>query len=208
MKIAIAVALFLGLVQSTPHSTEDPAPLDLDWLPGLGQVSVSAEGHRLRVSVQADASQSVQEFDLDELPSTARINAVKAGPWYGLAGIALVLAIEDGESTEYRLLLSREGRFDGDTLRSASLSTGTLGWFLSQPLFSSQGEPYRIVDVHNPGDGDALEITFRRGWPDLHSRDPRVDEKIFFDSCGGYWPEPLQPGRAVLYEVRAVRNAR
>ena len=84
---------------------------------------------------------------------------------------------------------------------------GHSGWFLSPPLFTSSGAPYRIVDVHCPGT-DALEITFRRGWPNVSKEDIELDEKVFFDTCPGDFGAALAPGRAALVEVTATHNVR
>jgi hypothetical protein len=205
MKTVIALALLFALVPSDPPRAEGPVPLETTWLPGLGRASVSAEGRRLELAIGEGASARAFSLPLDDLPADARIRSAKAGPWMGEAGLAVVLAVESGPSTEYRFLLS--GQVEGASARpsSESLRTGAQGWFLAKPLFASTGEAYRIVDVHNPHGGDALEITFRRGWPDLRSPEPRLDEKVFFDSCGGYWPEPLMAGRAELRDVIGLR---
>lgn len=197
MKILIASAVLLGLpvilglLQSAPQSSPQPVPLDIEWLPSRGKVSASASGRRLDLSIGEVGSSQLLSFNLDALPAGARVLAARVGPWMGSAGIVVAIAVEAGASTEYRIFLSRTLAADDG--------------FLSEPLFTSAGEPYRIVDAHNPGGGDALEITFRRGWPDLAGREPKVDEKVFFDPCGGYWP---QMGRAGLYEVAEVRRAR
>ena len=194
MKILIASPVLLGLLgllQAAPQSSPQPVPLDIEWLPSRGKVSASASGRRLDLSIGEVGSNKLLSFNLDALPAGARVLAARVGPWMGSAGIVVAIAVETGASTEYRIFLSRTLAADDG--------------FLSEPLFTSTGEPYRIVDAHNPGGGDALEITFRRGWPDLQGPETKVDEKVFFDPCGGYWP---QMGRTGLYEVAEVRRAR
>ena len=203
--IALYAALcVLAVPQADPtwvQATPLREPLHRVWLEPLGKVSVYGEGRRLEIAFEGPSLANEQTFELDELPITARIRAARAGGWM-TTGIAVVLAIEDGETTSYHYLLSRELPLRSEPFRSADLD-GSHGWFfLSKAIFTSTGEPYRIVDVNgNQGQGDPLEITFRRGWVKPHDSKSRVDEKILFDSCGGYSPDPFHRGLAILCEM-------
>jgi hypothetical protein len=54
---------------------------------------------------------------------------------------------------------------------------------LTDPIFTSTGEPYRIAEVHCPG-ADNIEITFRRPFDQFRNKG-LLDEKIYVLPCGG-----------------------
>jgi hypothetical protein len=206
MKSVIAAALLLGLGQVGSHRVAASTPLDECWLPGLGHVSVTAEGGaRFAVSVESDGKSREQAFELDSLPASATVTAAKisTGRFVGTGGV-IALAIGQGSSTAYYYLASSKLPARETPLKSSELNDVTQSWWISKPIFKSTGRPYRIVDTHV--EGDSIEITFRRGWPNLTMPDGQVDEKVYFDNCGV--GETLQPGRAVLFEDAMFRASR
>jgi len=115
----------------------------------------------------------------------------------------IALAVEKGGTTSYPYVLSALAKA-GDWIPEASLPhflDPGRHWFLTNPLFTSTGTPFRIVSVNDHNNGsDSFEITFRRGWMKRIEDAAKIEEKILFDSCGGYIADPLQHGMAVLYE--------
>jgi hypothetical protein len=76
------------------------------------------------------------------------------------AVIALVVETRKGHH-EYRHALV------GDLVKSPPQARSSAGeWGLAEPIFTCEGERYRIVEVYSPG-GDTLEITFRTRVPGL-----------------------------------------
>ena len=209
--LLLAATLVLGLAQIRSDEGHEHAPAGADPLAeaqigDLGRVSVSVPGERaLSVKVERAGSVREQRFELDALPAGARVRAATLGAWQN--GVAVGLAIEEGSSTTYRYLISDKAPARPLALTSAELVDRNEGWCMSKPLFASTGSPYRIVEVHCPG-GDALEMTFRRGWPSLHAAEPELDEKVFFDNCPGAAEHPLGEGRAELYEVAITHSGR
>lgn len=209
--LILAATLALGIAEIRSHAGAEDAPASMDLLAeaqvgDLGTVSVSAPGERaLSVRVEHAGSVREQRFELDALPAGARVRAATLGAWQN--GVAVGLAIEEGSSTSYRYLISDKAPARPLALKSSELVDRNEGWCMSQPLFVSSGAPYRIVEVHCPG-SDALEITFRRGWPSLNAAEPQLDERVLFDSCPGASSHPLGEGRAELYEVAIAGNAR
>ncbi len=203
---------------------QQPAPTVLDQrsLPALGQVTLRGEGHRMRLELVLADSRRSQDFELDDLPVTARILSGKVCSFVR-DGIVIAFSIGEGESTSYHLLLSPKAPTRADPIRISDLSAPERGWpstdsmpawSLTRAIFVSTGEPYRILDMHDPG-GDSLEITFRRGWPKLGAPDMRMDEKILFDPCGlallaplpSNWREPGDSFPVFLLDVTEVRRA-
>lgn len=193
--------LLAALVLAQAPSTA--APLDVRWLPELGLVTLTVEGSRLQVQLEKDGAKTAHPFDVSGLSPEGRITEARCGPWLGQE-MVVVLAIQHGETTEYRYALSAF-RVPGGVGLGLSGSNNFVDrdrlWFLANPLFTSTGDPFRIVSVndHNQG-SDSLEITFRRGWIRRQEEAAKIEEKILFDSCGGYVEEPLLNNRAVLLE--------
>ena len=152
-------------------------------------VSVGVGAPRsLHFSAHRDAGPQSLDLDLSGLPEDARVVAAQLGAFME-HGLAAGLTIETGAGTEYRWLYTLGDPLQGQLLvpgASARPSPETInGWTLSAPLFTSTGEPYRLVDIHNPG-SDSLELTFRRG--ELKNvRQPSaglaLDERVVHDTC-------------------------
>ena len=181
-------------------STAEETPDDVCWARGLGRVEVQRTGERkLCIEIDGTAGATRRELDLATLPEGQRVIEVRASG-YTDSGLVLALTIEEGEQRSYRFALTRELAPALEAETAASTAASPTSWWLSPPIFSDPGAPYRIVDVHNPG-GDSLEITFRRGTvPLARSHGARLDELVFVDTCPGS-PQVLQPGRAELLRV-------
>jgi hypothetical protein len=212
--IAIRVPLlFLALLQTPSPKSSAPTILDQRYLPGLGHVTLSGGGHRLRLEIGDGTSARSQEFEIDDLPENAKILSAAVGSFVR-EGMVAALAIGEGETTSYHLLLSAHTTTSAETIRSAGFSAAAPEWSLTRAVFVSSGEPYRIAEIHDPG-GDALEITFRRGWPQLDQAGGLVDEKILYSSHGlagvgphvARWRETGELPWANLVEVVGVRRA-
>jgi len=173
---------------------QKPAPtiLGREFLPTLGLVTLSTEGSRVDVRMDKDGAKREESFDISGLVPHGRITEARCGSWLG-EEIAIVLAIREGETTRYRLALSVFGRqrvpdfggIDG----SHYLDPSQL-WFLTDPVFESTGEPFRIVAVNDHTNAsDAFEITFRRGWLSRIEDSAKLEEKVLFNSCGGYYAD-------------------
>ena len=167
----------------------DPRPLDATVTRDGEVVSVTIEApNRLRLHAQRVQGEVTHDLDLAGLPSESRLVGAQLGA-YGDRGLALALALEVAAGTEYRWLFTLGDPLDGQVLEPPQ-TNANVGWTLSGPLFASSGEPYRLVDIHNPG-GDSLELTFRRGA--LRGVRERaagfsIDERIVHDVC----PLPAQ----------------
>jgi hypothetical protein len=108
------------------------------------------------------------------LPEQARIIEGRVIPWYVAGGSDAVLALlvlEKQGGHAYRFLLN-------------PFATEDAPFILSEPIFESEGEPFRIVDVHATGStADGVVITLRRG--PIWKRAPLdgVEELLYVDSC-------------------------
>jgi hypothetical protein len=186
--------LFLALAQQAA-----PTVLDQRFLPQFGVVTISAEGSRLDVRTEKDGSKTEHEFALPE----GRIVEARCGPWLG-EQMVIALAVQTGETTSYPYVLSALGKARDWSPEPALLPhflDPERHWFLTSPVFTSTGTPFRIVSVNDHNNGsDSFEITFRRGWMKRLEEAAKIEEKILFDSCGGYIAEPWRNGLAVLYE--------
>jgi len=195
----ILISAFLCVALARPA----PTVLDQRFLPTHGLVTLAAEGSRLDVRTDQDGSRTDRSFDISALAPDGRILEARCGAWLDHE-MVIVLAVQQGETTSYRYALSafegtRGGFEDENLLRHFVDRDQKL--FLANPVFTSTGEPFRIVAVNDHTHGsDALEITFRRGWIKRAEDAAKIEEKILFDSCGGFAVEPLQFGRAVLLE--------
>ena len=209
----LLAALVLSTAVQAPRQV-----LDHRLLPDFGEVTLSGGGHQLRVEIRTEDSTRSQDFELDELPGTARIRAGRINAFVR-GGLVAAFSIEDGEKTSYHLLLSMDAQPAANTVRISDLAASAEGipsaWRMTRAIFVSTGEPYRIVEVNDTG-GDGLEITFRRGWPKLERPDLlRIDEKVLYSNCGlAYlaplprdWLEPSESPWGTLIEVDTVRRA-
>jgi hypothetical protein len=193
----ILIAALLAL-----SARAEPVVLDVKWLPELGLVTLRAEAARLDLKIEKDGVERTQSFQLE-----APIREARSGPWMS-QGIVIAVSSEADETTTYRYFLSSKVPTGRPTLGSVDFAMDHPLWFLSKPIFTSTGERYRIVAVNDHrGAGDALEITFRRGWMKHSAEMGNIDEKILFDSCGGAWSgETLVEGKAVLFESSNLRR--
>jgi hypothetical protein len=200
--------LFALLVPpQAPSPTPGPAaaatPLAREWVPDVGELRVDALGPlQLRVAVLGERPRTL-DIDLEGFAPDARVLAARATSFMETE-VVLALAVGSSRTTSYHYLLRRPAEGEQEVAR-VRLAPGASqhAWGLSPALFESEGEPYRLVDLHNVG-GDTIEITFRRGFPQAvrFGGGPDaidVDEKLYYDVC----PSPLKVfGR--LYEVTSA----
>jgi hypothetical protein len=192
MKFVILVA-GAALIAWTLHVPAPPSaatrPVDATVTRDGHVVSVTIESPRgLRFHAQRESGEVRHDLDLSSLPPESRVVSAQLGA-FGEHGLAVALAIASDAGTEYRWLFTPGDPLAGELLAPGHLAnTGperSSGWTLSGPLFTSSGEPYRLVDIHNPG-GDSLELTFRRG--ELQgvregAGSLSLDERIVHDTC-------------------------
>ena len=209
--IAVLVSLSCAVPALVPLARR---PATVGTPPQAARLEVAVDGpSRVRASlfpaVGPDAPAGpgvlVREVELADAIGGARLREAR-GTRFADSGVALALALDlpDG-GTEYRYAVTRDlGLCPPLAAAAAAGAPAPGGWSLVAPIFRAVGAPYRIVEVHNPG-SDALEITFRRGWPGTSAS--AVDERIFVDTCPG-GAEAVQPGRSALYEVGAVEAVR
>jgi hypothetical protein len=212
MKSVLAATVLVGLSQlggcggsARASQASDVLPLDSSVVPNVGRVDISAlDGRILVVEIDSGGASRTQRIELDSLSAGALIVGAKAGPWLE-HGLVIALAIQvDGPTTAYHYWAERDARTAPATVQSSHRDESGVG--LSKELFRATGGPYRIVEVNRPRQGDVHEITFRRGFPKVNSGEADVDEKIFFDGCGGIgWPGF---GSGKLYEATSFRPSR
>jgi hypothetical protein len=202
----MTLSLFATVLALTPLAVSPPqprveparsffedAPLDQAWIANVGKVSVfSPLPGRLRVEIDdlsndplaTEKSSNVirRTLDLDSLPANAsRVQSARIGPLM-TNGFVVALVIKEGESTAYHYLQCLGKAPSKDLLSVSRLESGS--WSFSDALFTSTGQPYRIVDASGTLPGDGLEITFRRGWQkSTPSFVPTIEEKVYFNSC-------------------------
>ena len=208
MKLALVSLVGLSLcalIEAQKGFAVAEAPDDVCWAPGLGRVEVRRAGEaKLSLEIDGPTGATRRELDLATLPEGQRVIEARVSGFMD-SGLVLALAIEEGDQRSYRFALTRELAPAVEAETAGSTTAGVTSWWLSQPIFSDPGAPYRIVDVHNPG-GDSLEITFRRGFFRLdRSRAAQLDELVFVDTCPSAIMV-LQPGRAEL--LRVAESAR
>jgi hypothetical protein len=205
-----ALALIASFTQSDLTPAAALEPLDSRWIQGIGTVELSTTGGpRLTVKIRdAVGSTTVRHLELDVLDPKSVVVEAHAASFIANEGLVIGLAAQTGETTSYHSLLIhrladepgdvRTNRRDGPSDRAH--------WWLTKPIFTSTGERYRIVDVHNPN-GDGIEITFRRGYANPLDRNgnPHVDEKIYVNVCPG-GEDPKAAGS--LLDVSARQSSR
>lgn len=204
-----AVLLSLALSQQSVPPPSWCTVRDHQFLPNLGLVTISTEQHRVDVRMEKDGEKRLESFEIPDLGPRDFVQEARCGAWRQNQ-MVLALSIQQGETVSYRYALSDLGTADA-TRYGLTYKPGFVDanqhWFLSKPLFTSTGEMYRIVAVNDHlGQGDGLEITFRRGWAESQANSAKVEEKVLLDSCGGYAVEPLQDGRAVLLDLQAKQS--
>jgi hypothetical protein len=184
-------SLILAAVQSMDSATT-PRLLDAHWIEGIGSVEISSPARRhlsIRIADAAGAVR-VRNVELDTLGPDADIVEARAAAFMK-DGILIAVAATARDTTSYHELhIQRLADQPGDAVANASSGNAErYSWSFTTPIFSSTGERYRIVDVHNSG-GDTIEITYRRGWIDPQPRhgNPRLDEKIYVNVCPGTNP--------------------
>jgi hypothetical protein len=195
MKLVMVSGALLLLAASVPLLARRPAmveaaPLSLAVTPGGEVLSASLPSERtLRITTQREGAEAHRDLELTALPEGSRLLDVKLGP-FGDKGLAAILAVEFGDVVEYRYLFTAGDPLHAELVMSDPFVEQGRGvrdpWMLSEPLFTSTGARYRLVDVHNPG-GDSLEMTFRRGeMQGVRNRGFAglgVDERIIHDVC-------------------------
>jgi hypothetical protein len=105
-------------------------------------------------------------------------------------GLVIGLAAQQGAITSYHaLFIGRLADEPGNAHANPPFSReGRFAWRLTTPIFTSQGERYRMIDVSNSG-GDTIEITYRRGYLNPGPRgNATLDEKIWVNVCPGSNP--------------------
>ena len=179
---ALAIGCVVWLGWAPLGAMAGPRPLDSTIMSDDEVVLISQVGDRtLRFTVRREGRLHNRNLFVPRLPAEARIREVRASSFRD--GLVLGLAVQSGETTSYYYMCTM-----GDVMACevAPHDRPRLydSWVLSVPLFSSTGQPYRIVDVWNPG-GDSVELTFRRGMLGgvQVGGPPVVDERIFHDKC-------------------------
>ena len=70
------------------------------------------------------------------------------------------------------------------------------------PIFTSEGAPFRIVELRVRGsNGDGVEITFRRGAFGFDGTSAGVEERVFLDTCT--LAPQIVPGKSTLIDARS-----
>jgi hypothetical protein len=186
--IIAAIALSLPLTQSQAPAKQ---MLDTRWIPSIGIVELSTTGRRLEVVVR-ERTASMRQPTLDALPSDARIVDARSSQYLGDDGLLIGLAVEHRGSVSYHYLTNRGMRPNSESPSE---------WQLSEPIFTSTGDRYRITDVYCAG-ADQIEITFRRGHLRAGRDGKPLDEKIYVNDCPG--TKPFVAGK--LFET-SITNA-
>lgn len=203
-----ALVLAVSQSQGVPTSVHPPALLDSRWIDGIGTVELSTPGGpQLTVKISnATGSTSTRVLDLDLANPGASVVEARSSSFIAKEGMAIGLAIQIGETTSYHsLLIHRLADVPGNArVNVPGRPDAPIHWWLTKPIFTSTGDRYRIVDVHNP-ESDSVEITFRRGYVDTRRGDPRLDEKIYVNTCPGA-DDPFIAGS--LLDISATRASR
>lgn len=194
MRTLAAIALSLPLSQIGTPAPPSKELLDARWIPSMGVVEVSTvEGRRLEVVARKfGGPEAIEQPQLDWPLPGSRILAARSSQFLGEQGLAIGLAVLHQGVVSYHYLLHR------DLLPG---SDSDAKWQVSDAIFTSTGDPYRISDVHCAG-GDQIEITFRRGFLRAGRDGKPLDEKIFVNDCPG--TDPFTGGK--LFET-SIANA-
>ena len=210
--LGLALLAALALLAPQPPADTRPAPHAVAVTRAGKVVSVGIPSERrLRFGMEREGTLAHHDLDLDALPENARLLTAQLGA-FGDEGLAVLLAIESGAEVQYRYLFTPGDPLRGELVAGDAFAAAGAGpenpWSLSEPLFTSSGEPYRLVEIHNPG-GDSLEMTFRRGsLQGVRDRSAAlgVDERIIHDVCP--MSGALQPGRSTSAVVERLVEAR
>ena len=190
-------------------SLAPPVMLDSRSVPGIGAVELAtAGGPHLTLTIRdASGSTSTRTLDLEVLSPDAVVVEAHASSFIATEGIVIGLAAQTGDTTSYHSLFIHKLADEPGNARTNEPTPveGRAHWWLTKPIFTSTGDRYRIIDVHNPG-GDSIEITFRRGFVEVRGTDaPRIDEKLYVNICPGR-TDPMTAG--ALLDISAARAAR
>ena len=185
LRWAVPLALTLFLVQGHEASRTVDVAVAGDGALFLLKMS----GTSLRVDVQRGQAGPATTFALSILPEGETLVEGRVVPWSVAGGsdaALVVMVLERAGGHVYRFVMNP---FE----REASTS------FLSEPLFESEGEPWRIVEVRATGStADGLEITFRRGQVTEKGVSPDYEERVYIDSC-----TPAGIAGSKLFDVRS-----
>lgn len=208
MRVALLVLAALAVAWSTAPD-DDAAPTDAPrvlttiWHPEHGGLSVATPGgNRLVIGPAAlGSSEPRLELTLATLSDDVEIVEALALPFV-MHGLAVALVVKDGTRHEYRYLTNRRLTYGDVTLQAREddlvMGDGPDDWLFTDPIFSEEGEPFRLVELSSPG-GDSLVLGFRRGSL-RHAGKRAVEQKLFVDTCPAS-VDPIMPGRTGLYEV-------
>lgn len=191
MKNSVLIPSCLALL--LPLAREDSRPLDAAVARDGALYRVDADGERsLVLTVERAGEASRRRFELTDLPEGARIVGARVAPWLPAGGsdeaiVALVVQTASGHAYHY--------------FHDALVADGGPP-LLSDPIFVSEGEPFRIVELRVAGTtGDAIEITFRRGSFRSDESTSRVEERVFLDDCT--LAPQIVVGKSRLVDVRS-----
>jgi hypothetical protein len=133
-----------------------------------------------------------------DLPEGSRIVQARVAEWADgrpLLGLVVERPGKAGHSYHYAYR-SPAPSHEPSTPRPAATQ-----WLTSAPIFTSEGEAWRIVDVRCPG-GDSLELTFRRGTVPTDAKSaPSFEERVYAN--GGPGRDPALGG--TLWTLAAAR---
>jgi hypothetical protein len=200
---AISICSLLLACVPSQDPVAAPRPLDARWIDGIGSVEIasSARGHLSIRTADSAGVAHARDVELREVGPEADIVAAQASSFMKEGVIVAVTATAGGTTTYHELHIGRLADApDHAVANDPSRPANRFGWVFTTPIFSSTGERYRVLDLHNPG-GDTIEITYRRGLVvDPNTYKPQLDEKIYFNVCPGSNPTALP---ALLIELPA-----
>jgi hypothetical protein len=191
MLLSLALAVVSPCAQVPAVPVPAPAPLESRWIDGIGDVEIaSAANGRLAIAIRdASGATRTREVELDLVAPDAALVEAHCAPFMKV-GLVIGLAAQRGATTSYHaLFIGRLSDQPGTARTNPPFSPeGRFAWRLTTPIFTSQGERYRMIDVSNSG-GDTIEITYRRGFLNPRPRgNATLDEKIWVNVCPGSDP--------------------
>jgi len=134
-----------------------------------GAVFVLESSEPLRLDVRAVSGEAEPtHFDLSNLEEGTRVVAARLLIWDARGRPdepILAVAVEAGGRTAYYYV---ERAQDGSAH--------------CEPIFTSDGKPFRIADFHNPG-SDSIEIAFRRGYVGVRGPLDPLEERYYVNEC-------------------------